>query len=87
MDKMQLVRLGEAYASHRGLTLSTVSTYAAADGKWLGNLKGNSSCTFRKAAAVMQWFSDNWPSDLEWPRDVPRPPHTASSPQKKGKAA
>lgn len=73
MDKRHLIRLGEAYARHRGLELSTVSTYAAGDGKWLVRLKGPASCTLRKAAAVIQWFSERWPADLEWPNDIPRP--------------
>lgn len=74
MNKTDLVKLGEAYASHVGLELSTVSTYAANDGKWLVGLKKNTSCTLRKAAVVVAWFSDHWPLDLEWPSDIPRPP-------------
>lgn len=74
MDKRHLVKLGEAYAAHVGLTLSTVSTYAANDGKWLEGLKGGNSCTLRKAAAVIRWFADHWPADLAWPEAIPRPP-------------
>lgn len=73
MDKRDLVKLGEFYAAHVGLKLSTVSTYAANDGKWLAGLKGSTSCTLRKASSVVAWFSDNWPSDLAWPADIPRP--------------
>ena len=73
MDNGQLIRLGQAYAAHVRLELSTVSTYAANDGKWLARLQGGASCTLRKAAAVFQWFSENWPVDLEWPADIPRP--------------
>ena len=74
MDKKQLVILGETYAKHLGLELSTVSTYAANDGKWLGGLRGSASCTLRRAAAVVQWFSTHWPADLEWPPSIQRPP-------------
>lgn len=73
MDKQDLVRLGEMYAAHLGLELSTVSTYAANDGKWLSSLRGSASCTLRKAGIVVRWFSDRWPADLEWPADIPRP--------------
>lgn len=73
MNKNDLVKLGEAYANHLGLELSTVSTYAANDGKWLAGLKKNTSCTLRKASVVIGWFSDHWPADLEWPNDIPRP--------------
>ncbi len=74
MNTEQIVSLAMVYSGHAGLTLSTVSTYAANDGKWLPNLKaGTASCTLRKAAAVVGWFNDNWPADLAWPRDIPRP--------------
>lgn len=74
MNKRDLVWLGECYAAHVGLTLSTVSTYAANDGKWLTGLKGGTSCTLRKASTVFGWFSDHWPADLAWPVHIPRPP-------------
>ncbi|WP_126976491.1 hypothetical protein [Frigidibacter oleivorans] len=77
MNKQHLVQLGELYGRHLVLELSTVSTYAANDGKWLPGLKGaTTSCTLRKAELVMQWFSDHWPADLDWPHDIPRPPKT-----------
>lgn len=75
MNKQTIIQLADAYAGHTGLMISTISTYAADDGKWLINLrKEDVSCTFRKAERVLQWFSDRWPSDLEWPVDIPRPP-------------
>lgn len=73
MDTKNLVNLAETYAAHVGLKLSTVSTYAATDGKFFGRLKVGSGCTLRKAAMLVGWFSDNWPDDLEWPRDIARP--------------
>jgi len=73
MKTETLVTLAETFAAHRGLTLSTVSTYAATDGKFFPELKKGSGCTLRRAARVLAWFSDNWPPDLEWPRNVPRP--------------
>lgn len=74
MNTDALVELAEAFAAHRGLTMSTVSTYAANDGKFFGSMKdGGASCTFRRAAKVLQFFSDNWPSDLEWPKGIERP--------------
>lgn len=73
MGTDEIIELAEAFASHCGLKLSTVSTYAAKDGKWLDGLKGGASCTLRKAEVVVRWFSANWPDDLEWPNSVPRP--------------
>ncbi len=74
MNTDTLVNLAERYCEHSGLKLSTVSTYSANDGKWLALLKsGAAGCTLRKAATVISWFSDHWPADLEWPRDIDRP--------------
>lgn len=69
-----VIQLADAYVMHTGLKLSSVSTYATNDGKWLSGLKaGTTGCTVGRAARVTKWFSDNWPVNLAWPRDVPRP--------------
>lgn len=73
METLTLVRLAEAYAEHLQLTLSTVSTYARSDGKFFGRLKAGAGCTLKTASTVVQWFSDNWPEDLAWPKDIARP--------------
>lgn len=71
---MTLVKLAQAYADHRGRKLSTVSTYAAGDGKFFKSISGAAGCTLERAARIVDWFDANWPRDLEWPRDIPRPP-------------
>ncbi|KGM86719.1 hypothetical protein rosmuc_03012 [Roseovarius mucosus DSM 17069] len=73
MNELQLLDLAKALASHRGLSLSTISTYAANDGKFFGSLATGSGCTVKRAAALLAWFDQNWDRDLEWPRDIPRP--------------
>ncbi len=73
MQTIHLVELAKAYAEHRSLKLSTVATYAAMDGKFFKGLEDGASCTLRRAGVVLQWFHDNWPADLEWPRHIPRP--------------
>ena len=35
--------------------------------------KSGRGCTVKTAAATVQWFADNWPSDLEWPKGIARP--------------
>ena len=79
MNTQSLLRLAELFASHRGLQLSTVSTYAAKDGKFFRSLREGAGCTLRKAQSVVAYFDLNWPADLAWPREVPRP----RSPKKK----
>lgn len=74
METLTLVRLAEAYGDHLGLKLSSVSTYATGGGTLFRNLKaGTAGCTLKTFSTVLQWFSDNWPDDLAWPRDIARP--------------
>ncbi|TAG18698.1 MAG: hypothetical protein EAZ40_11205 [Rhodobacterales bacterium] len=73
METLTLLRLAETYAGHLSLKLSTVSTYVRNDGKFFDRMKTGSGCTLKTAAAVVQWFADNWPDDLTWPRDIARP--------------
>jgi hypothetical protein len=84
METKNLTDLADRFAAHRGWKLSTVSTYAAGDGKFFDRLKNGAGCTLKTAARLYQWFSERWPTDLEWPRDIPRP--SASKPAK-GRAA
>lgn len=77
MEPKTLAKLGEVYGEHMSLKLSTVSTYAAHDGKWLTNLASEEAgCTLKKFNRVLAWFDANWPADLEWPRHIPRPSKT-----------
>ena len=85
MNAESLMELCEIYAARRGLTLSTVSTYAAAAGDFYARLRRGHDLTTRRAARVVQWFSDNWPNDAEWPADIPRP--VPASANDKGEAA
>jgi hypothetical protein len=73
MTTEQLVRLAEIYGQHRSLTLKTVSTYAMGGGRYFDALKKGANITIRVADRLSIWFSDHWPSDLEWPTDIPRP--------------
>lgn len=69
----QITELGDGFAQHRGLSHWRVSFLIRGDGQFLSRLKDGKGCTIRTAETVMKWFSDNWPEDLEWPADIPRP--------------
>lgn len=69
-----IVALAEAYAHARQISLKSVSLYAAKRGNFLTELKeGKRTITLKRRDAILQWFSDNWPADLVWPTDIPRP--------------
>lgn len=74
MNTDTLKNLAAMYSNHSGLSLATVSTYAANDGKFFRRLDEGAGCTLKTAERVIEWFAANWPDDLEWPRDIPRPP-------------
>jgi hypothetical protein len=69
----RLLRLAEAYANARGLSLARVSTLAANDGKVLGRLQIGRDCTLSTYDQMLAWFSANWPAELAWPEGVERP--------------
>ena len=86
MNIEALIRLIEIYAEATGLTYATVSTYCSGAGDFYARLKRGCDVTTRRAARVTQWFSDNWPADLVWPSDIPRPEPSPGSPASKDAA-
>ena len=68
-----LLTLANLYGAHIGLSHWRVSFLVRKDGQFFKRLDGGASCTLKTAAAVLQWFSDNWPDDLAWPKDIARP--------------
>lgn len=66
--------VAHAFAEGRGVKLSTVSSLALGDGKKLAAIEAGADITTRRLASALQFFSDNWPEDRDWPVDVPRPP-------------
>lgn len=74
--------LADRYRSHVNLALSTVSLRAAGKGSYLPELQqrlanGEANAGTRRLWQIMTWFDGNWPSDLEWPEDIPRPSEAA----------
>jgi hypothetical protein len=74
-----LSTLCDAYASHFNVSHWRVSFLARGDGQFFKKMREGKSCTLRTATRVFQWFSDHWPTDLEWPADVPRPPKSGDA--------
>ena len=68
-----LISLADTLAAHRGVTHFAISMRALGKGDFFKKLKSGGGCTIRTAEKVVQWFGDNWPADLEWPRSIPRP--------------
>ncbi len=69
-----LTALCDTFAAHANLSHWRVSYLARGDGQFFDRLRRGKTCTIKTAASVLDWFNQNWPADLEWPRDIPRPP-------------
>jgi len=72
-----LIELCDRYAEHSGITHWRVSFLVRGDGQFFNRLKEGRGCTMKTAISVQQWFSDNWPLDLEWPEGIERPAPSA----------
>ena len=68
-----LVALSDAYAAHMNVSHWRVSFLVRGDGQFFSRLRSGKGCTVKTAFVVLQWFSDRWPNDLEWPADIARP--------------
>lgn len=75
-QRTELIELAEAYAAHVGITHWAVSMRIFKKGDFFGKLMKGSDCRTRTAVRANQWLSDNWPSDLAWPGNIPRPTPT-----------
>ena len=73
--KRFLLELAEVLAAHQAVGLFAISMRALRKGDFFQNMKHKGTdCRTLTASKLFQWFSDNWPGDLEWPRHIPRPP-------------
>lgn len=76
MENMQhdLIALSDLFGSHAHISHWRVFYRVTGNGQFFNGLRQGRSCTLKTASKVVQWFSDHWPEDLEWPEDIPRPP-------------
>ncbi len=68
-----LMTLGRLYSANKKQSLRTLATKAANGGAFFDRLAKGKTITVRKYYNLIQWFSDNWPADLDWPKDIERP--------------
>jgi hypothetical protein len=73
MQASHLITLADQLSSHIGKSDATISNKIAGHARLFKRLREKNGCTLRTADRAMQWFAANWPADLEWPRDIPRP--------------
>ena len=71
--KRHLLDCAAVFAASRSLEMVTVARLAAGDWRFFERIEGGASFTARKYDSIMAWFSANWPAELDWPTEVPRP--------------
>ena len=69
------------YALRRRVALTTLGRHIVSNST-LAERLASGRVTVATVRRVEQWLSDNWPDDLDWPADIPRP-----APRREGKAA
>ena len=69
-----IIRLVDTYRRHATGAESTIARLASGSGATIARLRRGADITTRRAARIIQWLSDHWPPDAEWPADIPRPP-------------
>ena len=67
-----ILRLANRYATARQIATSTLAREATGSSTWFERCV-TGRVTIRSATAVVQWLSDHWPRELEWPVDIVRP--------------
>ena len=82
-----IVALSSLYANATGRQISTVGRLCSGDSRLVKRLERHGSLSRRVYIRITQWFCDNWPSDLTWPVDIPRPTPSPDSPAAQTAAA
>ena len=82
-----LLTLAEHFSAYTGKAETTVAKHAAGHAYVFQRLRDGCSITTRRYSRVLQWFSNNWPGDLPWPLDIPRPAPSPDSPAAQARAA
>ncbi|MBN8294703.1 hypothetical protein JI664_22220 [Rhodobacter sp. NTK016B] len=73
MQYTHLLTLATLLGSHVGRSDMTVAKWCGVHARLFNRLRAGEGCrvdTFNKA---LKAFSDIWPEDLEWPREIARP--------------
>lgn len=70
----QLLTVARAYCAARKLSMARVSTLVFNEGKKLEAIQsGGADLATGRFERAMNWFSENWPVETEWPTNISRP--------------
>lgn len=78
--------LVDRYGAFAGVAEATVSSRLFNDGKRIASIRRGSDVGVRRLLVALEWLSDHWPDDAEWPELVPRPQSQSPVGSSSGKA-
>ncbi|MDF1687298.1 MAG: hypothetical protein P1U50_10960 [Parvibaculaceae bacterium] len=81
-----IAALSEALAQWSGYSPSTLSRFATGSGDIFDRIQNGHGITYQRLERIFQYFSDNWPDDLPWPKNIDRPTPHPLAPEQKLKA-
>ncbi len=73
MLREQIIVVADRYAEAAGIGRKRVSTIVLNRGSKLDDIAEGGDLTTGTFEKAMEWFSKNWPAEVDWPADVPRP--------------
>lgn len=68
-----LLALADEFERVMSIEDKTLSFRVFGDSKKLSALRAEADITTARFNAALKWFSDNWPKDARWPKQVSRP--------------
>jgi hypothetical protein len=71
--KRHMLTLAASLGAHENLTHWAISMRFCRKGDFFDGLLRGGDCRTETYERVMLFFAGNWPADLQWPTDVPRP--------------
>jgi len=73
MKYNDIITLAETLADFLGRSEATISNKCVGHARLFSRLRNGNGCNVNTFNLVVEWFADNWPEDLAWPKGITRP--------------
>jgi hypothetical protein len=74
--RAHILSLAAAFEQATGSSWRTIGKVAMNDNTFFVRIGRGDGFTIRTFDRILQWFSDNWPENAEWPEGIERPVRT-----------
>ena len=70
----QLLALARLYTAHHGISLRQLGRRALqGNHKFFARLEAGEGVNTKSIERAGRWLAENWPTEVAWPDDIPRP--------------